>query len=422
MNMTYDLIVIGAGPAGLAAAQAAWEAGLKHILIIERDKEAGGILNQCIHNGFGLHLFKQELTGPEFAGRFIDALKQTGVELMLDTMVLSVEADHRVHVVNSASGYQCLTGQTIILAMGCRERTRGAIAIPGTRPAGIYTAGAAQRYMNIDGYLVGSRVVILGSGDIGLIMARRMTLEGAKVLACVELMPYSGGLPRNIAQCLKDFDIPLYLSHTITDIKGDPRVTSCTVAQVDEHRRPIPGTEREFECDTILLSVGLIPENELSRQAGIVLDPRTKGPLVYENMETSIPGIFACGNVVHVHDLADNVAMEAAKAGRAAAQAVLNGPRSGEEVSVSTLPGVTYTVPQHLHLPVRDPLVEFSFRVNRNYGKSRILLKDESGQTLARYQRDFMVPGSMEKITVPQVLLEKRSGGLILSVEEGEAA
>ena len=295
----YDLIVIGGGPAGLAAACAAWEAGLHRVLIVERDRELGGILNQCIHNGFGLHYFKEELTGPEYAGRFVNMLRDTGVEVRLDTMVLEVGADRRVHMVGKATGYRVEEARSVLLAMGCRERTRGAISIPGTRPAGIFTAGAAQRYVNMEGWLPGERVVILGSGDIGLIMARRMTLEGAKVLACVEVMPYSGGLNRNIVQCLHDYDIPLYLSHTVTEIRGKNRVEQVVVSKVDEQRRPIPGSEMIFDCDTLLLSVGLIPENELTRQAGISIDPRTSGAVVYENMETSLPGVFACGNVAH---------------------------------------------------------------------------------------------------------------------------
>ena len=317
----YQLIVIGGGPAGLAAACKAWEQGLRRVLVLERDCELGGILNQCIHNGFGLHRFGQELTGPEYAGRYIGLLEQTGVEVRLDTMVLQLVPGrdgrpHQVHAVNGKQGYQLLTAQTVVLAMGCRERTRGAISIPGERPAGIFTAGAAQRFMNIEGYMVGRRAVILGSGDIGLIMARRLTLEGAKVLACVELMPYSGGLTRNIVQCLQDYGIPLYLSHTVTDIRGHDRVEQVVVSQVGPDRQPIPGTEMVFDCDTLLLSVGLIPENELSRAAGIAIDPRTRGPVVDENRQTSVPGIFACGNVLHVHDLVDFVSAESERAGR----------------------------------------------------------------------------------------------------------
>ena len=281
----YELIVIGGGPAGLAAALSAWEKGLRRILILERDKELGGILNQCIHNGFGLHYFKEELTGPEYAGRFIEKLKETSVEVLSDAMVLHVTPQREVHTVSAAGGYRVLTADAVVLAMGCRERTRGAIAIPGDRPAGVFTAGTAQRYLNMEGYMVGKRVVILGSGDIGLIMARRMTLEGAQVLACVEVMPYSGGLTRNIVQCLEDYHIPLYLSHTITEIRAkDGRVSGVTVSRVDEGRRPVPGTEMTFDCDTVLLSVGLIPENELTREAGIAMDPRTNGAVVYENM------------------------------------------------------------------------------------------------------------------------------------------
>ena len=413
-----DLVIVGGGPAGLAAAYSAWQHGLRDILILERDNELGGILNQCIHNGFGLHRFGEQLTGPEYAGRYIELLHSTGVRVELGTMVLEVTPDKKIHCVSREKGYQILEARSVILCMGCRERTRGAIGIPGTRPAGIYTAGAAQRYVNMEGYLVGKRVLILGSGDIGLIMARRMTLEGARVLACVEVMPYSGGLTRNIVQCLQDFDIPLYLSHTIVDIQGKARVEKAIVAKVDENRRPIPGTEMEFDVDTILLSVGLIPENELTRQAGIPMDPHTKGAVVYENMETGIPGVFACGNVVHVHDLVDFVSGESDLAGASAAAYVLKGEAS-DTVVLDLVPGngVGYTVPQRVRPTDVDRSVNISFRVRQNYGPSQITVAC-GGRQLARFKRQRMAPGEMEHIALPKVLLEKADGPLTVAVEE----
>lgn len=418
--MCYELIVIGGGPAGLAAAYAAWNKGLRKIAVIERDKELGGILNQCIHNGFGLHYFKEQLTGPEYAQRFSDMVKSTGVEIFLDTMVLQVTNDKKVHVVSSSEGYRILEAKSIVLAMGCRERTRGAISIPGTRPAGVLTAGAAQRYVNIEGYMVGKRVVILGSGDIGLIMARRMTLEGAKVLACVEVMPYSGGLQRNIVQCLEDFNIPLYLSHTITDIKGKARVEQVVVSEVDENRRPIPGTEMTFDCDTVLLSVGLIPENELTRDAGIEMDTRTNGAVVLENRETSAEGVFACGNTLHVHDLVDFVTAESMAAGEAAADYVQNGERSRSEViNVVTDSNIGYTVPQKFRAD--SDKVEFYFRVRRVFKNSKINVT--CGDSLiASFKREHMAPGEMENIKIPKVLLSKIEGGEIkISASEVQA-
>ena len=414
----YDLIVIGGGPAGLAAACAAWEGGLRSILIVERDKELGGILNQCIHNGFGLHHFKEELTGPEYAGRFVKLLGETGVEVRLDTMVLDVTENRQVHMVGKSTGYRVEQARSIVLAMGCRERTRGAIAIPGARPAGVFTAGAAQRYVNMEGWMPGRRVVILGSGDIGLIMARRMTLEGAKVLACVEGMPYSGGLNRNIVQCLHDYDIPLYLSHTVTDIRGRNRVEQVVVSQVDDKRSPIPGTEMVFDCDTLLLSVGLIPENELTRQAGIEIDRRTNGAVVYENMETSLPGVFACGNVCHVHDLVDFVTAESQRAGAAAAAYVLGGAVPGGQVlEVKNGDGVSYTVPQHIRPHRVDKLCELFFRVNRVCKDSEILVT--SGETqIARFKREHLAPGEMEHITLPRALLDKAQGAITVSIRE----
>ena len=417
----YDLIVIGGGPAGLAAACAAWDKGLRSILIVERDKELGGILNQCIHNGFGLHHFKEELTGPEYAGRFVKLLGETGVEVRLDTMVLEVTENRQVHMVGRSTGYRVEEAKSIVLAMGCRERTRGAIAIPGTRPAGVFTAGAAQRYVNMEGWMPGKRVVILGSGDIGLIMARRMTLEGAKVLACVEVMPYSGGLNRNIVQCLHDYDIPLYLSHTVTDIRGKNRVEQVVVSKVDENRDPIPGRSMVFDCDTLLLSVGLIPENELTRQAGIEIDRRTNGAVVYENMETSLPGVFACGNVCHVHDLVDFVTAESQRAGAAAADYVLNSANPSDErvLEVRNGDGVTYTVPQHIRPGRVDKPCGLFFRVNRVCGDSEVLVT--SGDTqIARFQREHLAPGEMEHITLPKALLDKASGSVTVSIREVE--
>ena len=418
----FELIVIGGGPAGLAAACRAWEDGLRRILVVERDKELGGILNQCIHNGFGLHRFQEELTGPEYAGRVLEMLRATGVQVQLDTMALQLVpgqagAPHTVHCVSAQHGYQVLETAAVVLAMGCRERTRGAIAIPGERPSGIFTAGTAQRYLNMEGYMVGRRVVILGSGDIGLIMARRMSLEGAKVLACVELMPYSSGLTRNIVQCLQDYGIPLYLSHTVTGIRGHDRLEQVTVSRVDEQRMPIPGTEMVFECDTLLLSVGLIPENELTRQAGICMDTRTGGAVVYENMETSVPGIFACGNVVHVHDLVDYVSAESERAGAAAAAYVQAARRAdGAVLEVKNGTGVSYTVPQHVRAGAHR--AEVFFRVNRVLGASRIVVQDAAGVQIAQYRRERMAPGEMEHIVLPAALLQKAQGALTLHAQE----
>jgi len=410
--MTCQLAIIGGGPAGLAAAVSAYENGVRDILLLERDRELGGILNQCIHNGFGLHYFKEELTGPEYAARFIDMLKDTTVRVLSDTMVLDIGQNRCIHAVNT-HGYETIQANSIILAMGCRERTRGAISIPGSRCAGIFTAGSAQRFVNIEGYMVGKRVVVLGSGDIGLIMSRRLSLEGATVLACVELMPWSSGLQRNIVQCLDDFNIPLYLSHTVTNIIGQDRIEKVAIQKVDHNRQPIPGTEIEFDCDTLLLSVGLIPENELSKQAGILLDPRTNGPLVYENMETTIPGVFACGNVVHVHDLVDFVTKEAQLAGKSAADFVLGHSLPHQTAfQIETGTDISYTVPQKLHADLFEKRITLSFRVRRSLSKSRICISD--GKTvLASYSRDHMAPGEMEHIQLPTALLRKASGNTL---------
>ena len=406
MNMKYDLVIVGGGPAGLAAAVEAKRNGIDSILVIERAKELGGILQQCIHNGFGLHEFKEELTGPEYAQRFMDQLFEMNIEYKLDTMVLEVSSDKVVQAINSVDGYMIIEAKSVVLTMGCRERTRGAIAIPGDRPAGVFTAGAAQRYINMEGYMVGKRVVILGSGDIGLIMARRLTLEGAKVLAVAELMPFSGGLMRNIVQCLEDYDIPLYLSHTVVDIIGKDRVEKVIIAKVDENKRPIPGTEIEYECDTLLLSVGLIPENDISRATGIKIDPRTNGPIVNEMMETSIEGIFASGNVVHVHDLVDFVSIESRKAGKAAAKYIKGEVTDGNYIDVETGFGIGYTVPQKFRMENIEKNLELSMRVRQIFKNVKIVVKSNDF-VIHSVKKSHMAPGEMEKITLSKTVLGK---------------
>lgn len=418
IDRKYEVVIIGGGPAGLAAAVAACENGAKSVLVIERDREVGGILNQCVHNGFGLHYFKEQLTGPEYAGRFADMVAATKAEVLVDTMVLDINDKREIHCVNSKDGYLTIKAGAIVLCMGCRERTRGAIAIPGDRPAGVLTAGTAQRYVNMEGYLPGKKVVILGSGDIGLIMARRMTLEGAKVLAVVELCPYSNGLNRNIVQCLNDYNIPLYLSHTITNIVGKERVEKVVISKVDGYT-PIPGTEIEFECDTVLLSVGLVPENELTKKAGITMDRRTNGAVVYENMMTSVDGIFASGNVVHVHDLVDFVTAESMRAGAAAAAFAKGEKVNGRVISVETLPGVNYTVPQKIRPENIEKAVEIFFRTNKVRGRSVITVTSE-GAKIAEFKREHMAPGEMEKITIPKVLLDRCGDTLTVSVTDAE--
>ena len=395
----YDIVIIGGGPAGLAAAAAARKSGVEKILILERDKELGGILNQCIHNGFGLHTFKEELTGPEYAARFIDQVKELEIEYKLHTMVMDISSDKVVTAMNREEGMFQIQAGAVILAMGCRERSRGALNIPGYRPAGIYSAGTAQRLVNREGFLPGREVVILGSGDIGLIMARRMTFEGAKVKVVAELMPYSGGLKRNIVQCLDDYGIPLKLSHTVVEIRGKERLTGVTIAKVDEMGKPIPGTEEDYDCDTLLLSVGLIPENELSRGAGVDMSPVTSGPIVNESLETNIEGVFACGNVLHVHDLVDFVSEEAAAAGRNAALYVQGRRQSeaGKAILLNPVEGVRYTVPSVIHPDRMDDKLTVRFRVGGVYKNCYISVYFDDERVIHR-KRPVVAPGEMEEI------------------------
>ena len=405
----HNLVIIGGGPAGLAAAYSAYEAGERDILIIERDDTLGGILNQCIHNGFGLHRFKEELSGPEYAARYEEMVASTSVEVRINTMALNISPEKVVTIMSSQHGLEEIEAKAIVLAMGCRERSRGAISIPGDRVAGVYTAGAAQKYCNIVGYLVGKRVVFLGSGDIGLIMARRLTLEGAKVLADVEICPYSNVLNRNIVQCLKDYDIPLYLSHTVTDVIADEkhrRIKQVVISKVDENKNPIPGTEITFDCDTLLLSVGLIPENELSKNAGVELDKRTRGPLVYENLETHVPGIFACGNVLQVHDLVDYVSAEGEKAGKAAAAYIKDGAKSSDEF-VSMVPGdgIGYLCPQTFRPALMDGNGEVSFRVRSPMDNVSIVV-EKDGIEVQTLRKLKVIPSEMEKLTIKKEFLE----------------
>lgn len=411
----YDLIIIGGGPAGLAAAVAARDKGIESIMILEREARLGGILRQCIHNGFGLQRFKESLTGPEYANNFIREVEKRHIEYMTDTTVISLSKQKVVTAV-SPEGVVELQAKAVILAMGCRERSRGALNIAGTRPAGIYSAGTAQKYVNIMGYMPGKRIVILGSGDIGLIMARRMTLEGAKVLAVAEIMPYSSGLKRNIKQCLEDFNIPLYLSHTVTEIEGDKRVTGVTISKVDENRKPIPGTEMHFDCDTVLFSVGLIPENELTKNADIPLSKGTRGAVVYDNRETEIEGVFACGNVLHVHDLVDFVSEESEIAGRAAADYILNGEKQRDSLAAVAGDNVSYVLPQLADKNAK-PFVKLFFRVRKEIRNAKIVVRS-GDKILSEKVKKIVVPGEMENVILTEKMLESACKEICVEVKD----
>ena len=412
----YNLIIIGGGPAGLSAAVAAYDAGERSILILERDTRLGGILNQCIHNGFGLHTFQEELTGPEYAQRYIDKVIERGIEYKLDTMVMSLiqteDGLKEIMAVSEKEGLMLLSAKAVVLGMGCRERSRGALNIPGFRPAGVFSAGTAQRLVNIEGYLPGRRVVILGSGDIGLIMARRMTLEGAKVLVCAELMPYSGGLKRNIVQCLDDFGIPLKLSHTVVRIEGKERVEGVVIAEVGPDRKPIPGTEEHYDCDTLLLSVGLLPENELTIGLGADMSRITNGPVVNESLETSVPGVFAAGNVLHVHDLVDYVSEEAALAGESAARYIREADAAGlAKESAARIPigfdgGIRYTVPSSIAPEKVGKYLKIRFRVGGVMQNRKVVLYLDGEPALSKKRR-VMAPGEMEEIVLTEKLLKQ---------------
>lgn len=419
--MKYDVVIIGGGPAGLGAATALYEKGVRNLLIIERDIQLGGILQQCIHNGFGIQEFKEELTGPEYAQRFIDRVNEYQIEYKTDTMVLEISDEKQIHYLNSKEGYQSIEAKAIVLAMGCRERTSGAISLPGTRPAGVITAGTAQYYLNIKGYLVGKKVFILGSGDIGLIMARRMTLEGAKVLGVAEIMPYSAGLTRNLVQCLEDFDIPLYLRHTVTQIYGKDRIQGITLSEVDQDKKPVEGTEKYFEVDALLLSVGLIPDEVLMETTSIRLHPRTSGPVVNESMETSVDGIFACGNVVHVHDVVDFVTKESRKAADGVAHYLMHQKEPLTSITCVNGSGVSYIVPQMVNVDrLPSDAIELFFRTSQRYEASRILCWCDD-QLIKTVNKGHLVPAEMEHLIVNKKDIPKGAKSLKIEIVAKEA-
>ncbi len=415
--MKRDLVIIGGGAAGLAAAISAYDNGVRDIVILEKDHHLGGILNQCIHNGFGLQEFHEQLTGPEYAYRFIQEVKKRNIEYHLDTTVLSLDADKKLTYANASDGFVEVEAGAIIFAIGCFERSAGAIRLPGDRPNGIFTAGTAQRYLNIDGYLVGKRVFILGSGDIGLIMARRMRLEGAEVLGVAEIMPYSNGLNRNLVQCLHDFSIPLYLSHTVKKVIGKEQLEKVIIAQVDENQKWIEGTEKEFSCDTLLLSVGLIPSSQMLVKAGARPCPSTKSVMVNEWMETTIPGIFTCGNVLHVHDLVDFVSEEARLAGLGAAHYLLHPHASSHQIMVHPQDGISYVVPQYLNIPLTSKTITFKFRVRKPMQNAVIYLKVDD-QIIAQIRKQFLLPSEMERIVVETSKIPENGKEIRVEVQE----